>query len=156
MNPSPKSPAPSSSGGIEIVTTRVFTAPRAAVFAAFADPERLARWWGPNGFRNTMHEFDLRPGGSWRFTMHGPDGQDYPNESRFVTVIPEEKIVFEHLQPMHWFRMEMTYEDAGAGQARLTWRMTFERTEENEKLRAFIAQANEQNFDRLAEELKKG
>jgi uncharacterized protein YndB with AHSA1/START domain len=155
MSSSPKSAA-SLSGGIEIVTTRVFAAARAALYGAFADPVRLARWWGPNGFRNTIHGFDLRPDGAWRFTMHGPDGKDYPNESRFVTVSAAEKIVFEHLQPMHWFRMEMTYEDAGAGQTRLTWRMTFERCEENEKLRTFIAQANEQNFDRLREELKRG
>lgn len=147
---------PASPDGIEIVNTRIFAASREAVFGAFADPQRLARWWGPTGFSNTIREFDLRPGGTWRFTMHGPDGNDYPNESRFVTVTPAEKIVFEHLQPMHWFRMEMTYGNAGAGQTRLTWRMTFAQSEENEKLRAFITQANEQNFDRLAEELMRG
>ena len=58
----------------------------AQVFAAMSDPARVARWWGPDGFKNTIHQFDFRPGGSWLLTMHGPDGKDYPNESRFTRV----------------------------------------------------------------------
>ena len=38
-----------------------------------------ARWWGPDGFTNTITTFDLRPGGAWRFVMHGPDGTNYEN-----------------------------------------------------------------------------
>jgi uncharacterized protein YndB with AHSA1/START domain len=62
----------------EIASGRVIDAPRRKVFKAFADPTHLARWWGPKGFRNTFEEFDFRPGGTWRFTMHGPDGTDTP------------------------------------------------------------------------------
>jgi len=45
----------------EIVSARTFAAPRERVFEAFRDPARLARWWGPRGFRNTFEVFDLRP-----------------------------------------------------------------------------------------------
>ena len=62
-----------------IIGTRVFDAPRELVFSAFTDPKHLAEWWGPNGFTTTTHAFDLRPGGKWRFVMHGPDGRDYQN-----------------------------------------------------------------------------
>ena len=65
----------------EIVTTRVFDAPRELVFKAWTDPDHLAKWWGPKGFTNTFQEFDMRPGGVWRFIMHGPDGVDYKNKS---------------------------------------------------------------------------
>jgi uncharacterized protein YndB with AHSA1/START domain len=133
----------------EIVSTRVFAAPRDAVFRAFRDPDLLARWWGPAGFTNTIHEFDLRPGGSWRFVMHGPDGTDYPNVSHFVEVVPDERIVFDHDKPIHVFRMTMTFADVPGG-TRLTWRMRFESADEHEKMKGFIPQANEQNFDRLA------
>ncbi len=51
----------------------------AQVFAAMRDPVRVARWWGPDGFTNTIHTFDFQPGGRWLLTMHGPDGTDYPN-----------------------------------------------------------------------------
>lgn len=47
----------------EIVSTRVFDAPREVVFQAFTDPDRLAQWWGPRGFTSTFHEFARSRGG---------------------------------------------------------------------------------------------
>jgi uncharacterized protein YndB with AHSA1/START domain len=63
----------------EIVTTRAIAAPPELVFKAWCDPAHLVHWWGPKGFTNTFHEFDPRPGGAWRFVMHGPDGASDPN-----------------------------------------------------------------------------
>ena len=143
------SSASSAPAGIEIVSSRVFDAPRETVFAAFENPAHLAHWWGPNGFTNTLRLFDFRPGGAWRYVMHGQDGTNYDNASNFTEVVKPEKIVLEHLQPMHNFQMTMMYAEAGTGRTRLTWRMMFERSAENEKLKDFIADANEQNFDRL-------
>jgi uncharacterized protein YndB with AHSA1/START domain len=136
----------------EIVSTRVFDAPRDRVFEAFSDPDRLARWWGPTGFTNTIHEFDLRPGGAWRVAMHGPDGTDYHNESVFVEVVRPERVVFQHQEPVHRFRMTITFDEHG-GRTTLTWRMRFDSAEEYARVKSFVAEANEQNFDRLAEEL---
>jgi uncharacterized protein YndB with AHSA1/START domain len=59
----------------EIVTTRVFDAPRALVFEAWTDPEQLKQWWGPRGFSNTFQLFEMKPGGLWQYTMHGPNGK---------------------------------------------------------------------------------
>src|SRR6185369_11670219 len=83
----------------EVVSSRVFDAPREALYQAFAAPNRLQQWWGPRDFRNTFDQFDLRPGGAWTFTMHGPDGTDYPNANEFVAVVPCERIAFRHPQP---------------------------------------------------------
>ena len=69
-----------------IDTSRLFPHSPAKVFQAFRDPAVLAEWWGPDGFTNTFHEFDFRDGGAWRFTMHSPDGKDFPNESRFLEI----------------------------------------------------------------------
>ncbi len=143
-----------SPAGREIASSRIIGAPRALVFRAFTDPERLAQWWGPEGFTNTFREFDFRPGGHWRFTMHGPDGTDYHNVSVFSEIIPPERIVFHHGEPIHQFQMTMTYEDLGP-QTRLTWQMLFDTAEEAHRLRDFILQANQQNFDRLEAELAK-
>ncbi len=134
----------------EIVSSRVFPAQPAAVFGAFADPKLLAQWWGPDGFRNTINQFDLRPGGAWRLVMHAPDGTDYPNESDFAEIDRPHRIVFIHQRPMHRFTTTMTFEPVAADQTRLTWRMVFDDRREVEKLGSFIAVANEQNFDRLA------
>lgn len=78
-------------------SSREVPAPPLAVFAAIKDPERLARWWGPDGFTNTFHTFEFRDGGSWLFTMYDQDGTDYPNEAQFVEVIPDAKIKIRHI-----------------------------------------------------------
>jgi uncharacterized protein YndB with AHSA1/START domain len=136
----------------EIVTTRVFDAPRERMFDAFSDPDRLAGWWGPTGFTSTFHEFDLQPEGVWRFVMHGPDGTDYTNESVFIEVERAARIVLCHLKPMHRFLMTGLFGEEG-GKTRLTWRMLFESTAECDRVRAFAGAANEQNFDRLEAQL---
>jgi len=132
-----------------IVNTRVFPVPVAELFSAFGDPTRLARWWGPAGFTNTIQEFDFRPGGAWRITMRAPAGAEFPNESRFLEVAPPARVLFEHIGPMHryWLVMDFAPETVGS---RLTWHMYFESAAEHARLKDFIAAANEQNFDRLA------
>lgn len=147
MNPEVKPAA-----GAEVVSTRAFAQPPEAVYAAFSNPVRLAQWWGPKGFTNTVREFDLRPGGAWRITMHGLGGADYHNESRFLQVEPPGLVVFEHLGPAHWYRMTMTFAPESGG-TRLTWRMAFASTEECAKVQKFIIEGNEQNFDRLTAHL---
>lgn len=132
-----------------IVTTRVFPTMPEKLFGAVSDPVRLARWWGPQGFTNTVQEFDFRAGGAWRITMRAPDGREFPNESRFLEVAPPDRIVFEHIGPMHRYWMSMEFTPVPGG-TRLTWHMHFESVAEYERLRDFIAVANEQNFDRLA------
>jgi uncharacterized protein YndB with AHSA1/START domain len=136
----------------DVVSTRTFDAPRERVFEAFSDPSRLARWWGPKGFTSTIHELDLRPGGAWRFTMRGPDGVHYPNESVFVEVVEPERIVFRHVSGAHRFEMTVTLDEQGGG-TRMTWRMRHATATECAKVKPFVVEANEQNFDRLAAEL---
>lgn len=133
---------------MEILSTRLFAASRDRLYTAFSDAAQLAKWWGPTGFTNTIHEFELRPEGRWRMTMHGPDGANYENDKIFVTVEPAERVVFNHLGPMHAFEMTLTFAEESGG-TRLTWRMCFADAAANEKLRDFIVAANEQNFDRL-------
>jgi len=134
----------------EIVSVRVLPYARERVFRAIAERERIARWWGPAGFTNTIHTFEFREGGEWVFTMHGPDGKDYPNHSRFEKIEPM-RIVVLHVNAPH-FRLHMTLTDE-AGGTRLHWRQVFEDPRVREQLAPICVPANEQNFDRLASEL---
>lgn len=145
------SPAPAAN---EIISSRVFAVPQAQVFRAWTDPARLARWWGPAGFTNTFHTFDLRPGGAWSFIMHGPNGVDYPNESVFVEIVDAERIVLDHLSAPQ-FRVTATFADQ-AGGTLLVFRMTFADAATCDTLRGIIVPSNEQNFDRLAAVLAGG
>jgi uncharacterized protein YndB with AHSA1/START domain len=145
------SPSTQAADPREIVSGRVIDAPREKVFKAFADPTHLVRWWGPSGFRNTFEEFDFRPGGTWRLTMHGPDGTDYPNRSVFLDIQEPGRIELEHESP-HWFRLTITLADED-GKTRLGWRMLFESAAERDRIAKYLVPANEQNFDRLQAEL---
>lgn len=148
MNPD-ANPAGGLAPATVITSRRTFAAPRDRVIAAFTDPAQLARWWGPKGFRNTFEEFDVRPGGRWRFVMHGPDGTDYALLKEFVEVALPERIVLQQHGPGHRFRMTMTYAAPTPETTTLTWRMAFEEPEPP-AVQEFIVQANEENFDRLA------
>jgi uncharacterized protein YndB with AHSA1/START domain len=134
-----------------IATARVIAASPEQVYAAFVSPERLARWWGPKGFRNTFQIFEPRPGGSWKFVMHGPNGADYPNSSVFETLMPGERIVIRHVSGPR-FTLTVTLAAEGAG-TRLTWRQSFDSASEYESVRRFAVGANEENLDRLESEL---
>src|SRR6185312_15910192 len=107
------------------------------VFAAFSDPKQVALWWGPNGFTNTVDELDLRVGGKWRVTMHGPNGANYANASVITDLLVPERIVFQHLEPFHKFQMTQLYAVEGTG-TRLTWRMLFPTVEDVAQIRAFL------------------
>lgn len=135
----------------EIFSARHFSQPREALYAAFADPQRLARWWGPAGFRNSFDVFEFRPGGQWRFTMHGPDGKDYANHSVFHTVEAPALIVLEHLHAPH-FHMTLTFSPQDGGTL-LTWRMRFDDAATRDAVARYAVPANEENFDRLQAEL---
>jgi uncharacterized protein YndB with AHSA1/START domain len=137
----------------EIVSSRVFPVSRERLFEAFSDPKQLTVWFGPNGFTSTFKQFDFCPGGEWIFSFHGPDGTDYPNRSVFAEIVPNERIVYDHVAPPH-FRMTMTFSDEDDG-TRLTWRMAFDTVALYNQLKSICVPANEENFNRLAVHLAK-
>ena len=132
----------------ELTTSRRIPAPRARVWAAFTDPRVLATWWGPDGFTNTFATCDVREGGEWTFTMHGPNGASYPNQCRFVELRASERWVMEHTCEPH-FRLTATLSEHGA-ETEVHWRQTFAKAEVCAAVRAICVPANEQNLDRLA------
>ena len=112
----------------------------------------LKNWWGPKGFTNTIHEFDLRPNGKWLLTMHGPEKGNYENASIFKTIIPNKLIGWTRIsQPL--FDMEIAFENIDTAKSKISFRMIFNTIEECNKLKDFIVPKNEENFDRLEREL---
>lgn len=108
---------------------------------------------GPNGFTNTIHEMDVRPDGVWRFIMHGPDGVDYKNEIIFIEVVELERLVYDHVSGPK-FNVRVTFDEQD-GKTRVTFRMFFESAAAYDSVKSFVAEANEQNFDRLEVQLTK-
>ena len=134
-------------------TERRFSAPPAAVFAALADPARLARWWGPAGFTNRFAACDFRPGGKWTFDMIGPDGTVYPNTSVFERIEPGRLVVIRHLCPPQ-FTLTLSLEPAPGG-ALLRWVQVFDDEAVARAVAHVVVPSNEQNLDRLAAEVRR-
>jgi len=78
---------------LEIVLTRVFDAPRHLVFEAFTKPELLQRWFGPRGWSMPVCEVDLKVGGTFRFVLRGPDGNDMRMPGTYRELAPPERSV---------------------------------------------------------------
>ena len=136
----------------EIFSSRILNASLIKVYYAFANPLHLIKWWGPEGFTNTFHEFDLRPGGKWILTMHGPEKGNYENSSIFKIIEPLKLIRWTRIsQPV--FEMEVQFEEVSTMQTKISFRMIFDAVDACEKIRQFAAPKNEENFDRLEREL---
>lgn len=132
-------------------TRRHLPYPPDAVYAAIVSPERLARWWGPAGFRNTFTRCEVVVGGEWVFTMHGPDGRDYPNRCVFAALEPGRRVEIAHVcAPL--FTLTVTLQAVDGGTV-LDWRQDFHDPAVTDALRAVCVPANEQNLDRLHAEL---
>jgi extradiol dioxygenase family protein/uncharacterized protein YndB with AHSA1/START domain len=137
----------------EFVHSRLIDAPQARVFRALAEPAHLARWWGPNGFSSTFEVFEFRPGGIWRFVLHGPDGTDYPNENLFREIVAPQRVIIEHLSATHHFLLTITFTAQG-NQTLVGWRQVFDTAEHRQKVAKAVLEANEQNLSRLAAEVR--
>jgi uncharacterized protein YndB with AHSA1/START domain len=137
----------------EITAMRIFNAPRELVFKLWTDPEHIVHWWGPAGFKNTIFEMDVRPGGRWRHIMHGPDGVDYKNESIYREVVEPERLVYEHLSGPA-FVSTVTFEDQG-NKTKVSVQMLFETVELRRKtVEVFNAvEGLKQTLQRLADQL---
>lgn len=137
----------------EIVMSRLFDAPRDLVFEAFSDHNNISRWWGPNGFTTTTHKTDFRAGGSWRFTMHGPDGTDYPNYVAYTKIEKPELIAYDHYReeggPLH-FKAVVSFTDEN-GKTRVILRLITDNAEVRDGFVKFGAvEGGYQTLDRLA------
>lgn len=142
----------------ELTFIRVINAPRALVWEAWTDPEHIKQWWGPTGFTSTIHQMDVCEGGTFRLTMHGPDGTDFPNRIVYEEVLKPERLVYAHgseEQP-GLFHVEVTFTDLG-GKTEITMKMTFKTKEELDKVEKKYGaiEGNKQTMARLEAYLAK-
>ena len=85
--------------------------------------------------------------------MHGPDGRDYPNESRFLEVVANERVVIEHFSGHH-FILTITFSRVGNATV-VGWHQLFDTVEHYRQIAEFVSRANEQNLDRLEAEVRR-
>ncbi len=144
----------SSTAGRELIMTRTIDAPRELVYKVWTDPQHVAQWWGPNGFTNTIIEMDVRPGGTWLYTMHAPDGTDFPNKIVYSEVVKAERLVYVHSDGSEndpkQFDVTITFEAEG-NKTKLTMRSLFGSAETLKMLieNFGVAEGGNQTLNRL-------
>lgn len=122
---------------------RTIAAPRDVVWAAWADPERLPHWWGPDGFSCRTSRIDLRTGGEWVFDMIAPDGTVFPNHHKYRLFDAPRRIEYT----LHWGEDGPKHADAWVqfddhgDETRVTLSMAMATAEEWRNARAFGAEA---------------
>lgn len=140
----------------EIRLVRIYDAPAKLVWEAYTDPKHASKWWGPRGFTLTTKSKDLRPGGKWIYTMHGPDGTDYPNIATYHVVEPYKKLVYDHggnEERPRLFTVTVTFEEK-KGKTTMDMIMALDTPEAAKEIRKHIKAANgNSTWDRLAEYL---
>jgi uncharacterized protein YndB with AHSA1/START domain len=137
-------------------TSREIPAGVEQVFAAISDPDRLARWWGPNGFTNMFNACEFRNGGRWSLVMHGPDGRRYPNENVFAEIEAPRKVVVQHAsEPKYRLTIELVSVPAEGSKVGtiVSWSQAFEDSEIASRLEHIVVPANDQNLERLSVEV---
>lgn len=138
----------------ELLMTRIFDAPRDLMFEVWTNPQHLAHWWGPNGFTITTHEMNFKPGGSWKFTMHGPNNMDFPNLVVYKEIVKPERLVWNHSADENEnpgdFESTVTFEAIGE-KTKITMRMVFRTKEEKDMVveKYGAIEGNTQTMNRL-------
>lgn len=143
MTPSEKDMAASASSPENaVVESRVFNAPREAVFRAWTQADLMSQWFAPEPLTVPRAEIDAQPGGRYSLTMRDPEGNEYTSVGIFREVMRPEKLVYSDSvaeMPTSWLDMvneaagrpagtpipdgivTITFEDAGAGKTKLTF-----------------------------------
>lgn len=100
----------------ELRVSRLIEAPRDLVWKVWIDGPNVTHWWGPRGFSTTNQSQDFRPGGVWKFVMHGPDGTDYNNLITYLEIDRPARLVYHHggdKADEFQFTATITFEDRG-------------------------------------------
>jgi uncharacterized protein YndB with AHSA1/START domain len=138
----------------QIITERLLNAPRELVFKVLTEPEHIKHFWGPDGFTNSIKQMDVKPGGQWLFTMHGPDGTDYPNRIIYRKITPPSYMAWDHDggedDPSgHRFFGELELFAEG-NKTRIQLRMTESSMAARDEVAKYAVAGGIQNLERLA------
>ncbi|HEY9678273.1 MAG TPA: SRPBCC family protein [Drouetiella sp.] len=142
----------------ELKLTRVYNAPLKAVWEAWTDPDKAAKWWGPRGHHITTDSKDVRTGGHWKYTMYGPNGEEWPTVTKYLEVIEHQKLVYDHggndeRPPL--FRVTVLFSEEN-GKTRMDMTMALESPERAEEIAKHIKNVGgNSTWDRLDEYLEK-
>lgn len=131
-----------------ILSKRIVNASIKEVYNAYSNPELLIKWWGPHGFTNKFNEFNFKEDGLWDYIMIDELGKEYHNQVKFKEIIPNAKIVANHISaPV--FQIEIDFKEVSGLQTEVHFKMNIDDEVVYNALINFVPEKNEENFDRL-------
>jgi len=147
-------------GRQDIVTRRVFDAPRDVVFRVFTDPELIPEWWGPRRYETIVDHADVRPGGGWRYLNRSAEGE-YGFHGVYHDVTAPERVVqtfeFEGV-PGHVALETALFEELPDGRTQYTGISVFQSVEDRDGMAATDMEEGMREsyarMDQLLEKLK--
>ena len=74
----------------KMIVTREFDAPLELVWRAWTEKELLDQWWAPKPWKANTRNMNFNEGGSWLYSMDGPDGSSALCRVNFKTIIPQQ------------------------------------------------------------------
>ena len=83
--------------------------------------------------------------------MHGPDGANDLNESEFIEIVSNQKVVIRHHSQPN-FTLTVTLTNSAEGST-LNWIQEFDNDEVAKNVAHMVEPSNEQNLDRLTAEV---
>lgn len=137
----------------DITITRVYAAPRKAVWRAWTEPEQIAAWWGKRGWHTPLDSvtLDVRPGGAFRLSsISDADGSEMRHDGVYREVVEPERLVFAELRAGGAVGT-VTLTDLGDGRTEMTFHTTMRTTA---AIRAAARGGLASAFDRLADLLE--
>ncbi|WP_127584209.1 SRPBCC family protein [Paenibacillus koleovorans] len=110
-------------GTQEILTSRVFDAPRDLVYSVYTDPTTVPDWYGPAYLTTVVDQMEVKKGGVFRYIQRDPSGGEHCFNGVYHTCRASELLVhtFEYEgAPDSIGLVTITFEDAPGGMTKLT------------------------------------
>lgn len=76
---------------LTLTIERTFPARQSRVWQALTQPAMLDQWWGPKPWHTKTISMDFRVGGSWRYSMNGPEGEQHFARMDYLEIEPEHR-----------------------------------------------------------------
>ncbi len=83
----------------KLYVSRVYEAPREAVFEAWIETKKVQAWWGCAQTVATRSEIEPRVGGCYNHTMTIEGAGEHPGEAVFTIYEPPERLAYSSAPP---------------------------------------------------------
>ena len=128
----------------KITVEREFAAPVSQVWAAWTESKLLDQWWAPKPWKARTKSQDFKVGGTWLYSMVGPDGTEHFARLDYKTIVPQKS--FEGLDAFADETGNINDEFP-----RMNWKVSFKPSPEGTKVEVEISYSSKADMEKIIE-----